>query len=155
MIRSTSRPELVEMPSEDIIIKGEEFATGLLEPLRAECNNNSAIRVNSWYRNPWLNKAIGGARHSVHQIFYVNKFLGVAADIVPANIYELFAKLATWSNPLLKKVILYPSRGFIHVDSLVSLKARALYVQIGKDYKVLTPAEAEDIKSTLLQKFSP
>jgi len=156
MIKSAKRPDLVVIPDESIIAKGEEFAKGVLEPLRAECHNSSPLRINSWYRNAALNAApeIGGVKHSIHQIFYMNRFLGVAADIVPADIYSLFAKLATWSNSMLKKVILYPGRGFIHVDSNVDLINRAFYVKIGKDYKLLTVAEAQDIKNTLKQKFS-
>ncbi len=158
LIRSTRRPDLVEYPREEIIEKLREFVTGVLQPLREECNAGKPVFVDSGYRNPALNgcKEIGGVKHSIHQVFYQERFQGVAADINigAGDIYELFSKIAAWENKMLKKVILYPGRNFIHIDSSAGIATRVYYVKIGKDYRLLTAAEAQNIKQTLLNKFS-
>jgi len=157
LIRSTRRPDLVEYPSEEIIEKLREFAVNVLQPLRAECNDGKPLFVDSGYRNPALNgcKEIGGVKHSIHQVFYQGRFQGVATDInIGGDVYELFSKIAAWENKMLKKVILYPGRNFIHIDSSAGIATRVYYVKIGKDYRLLTAAEAQNIKQTLLNKFS-
>lgn len=53
-----------------------EFVESILQPLRDAWG--SGIRITSGYRNPALNKAIGGSATSSHM-------LGCAADLLPSN----------------------------------------------------------------------
>jgi len=69
------------------------------------------IRVNSGYRCPEHNQAVGGAKRSQH-------LLGNAADIVikglsVASMYELAAQVPAFRNG---GIGVYPEQGFIHVD---------------------------------------
>lgn len=54
----------------------QELIDNILNPLREAWG--SAIRVNSGYRSPALNKAVGGSSTSAHS-------LGYAADLSPVN----------------------------------------------------------------------
>ena len=63
-------------PTFEIAAHLQELAETFLDPLRRAWGG--AILVNSGYRSPALNKAVGGVAKSVHQI-------GYAADIRPAN----------------------------------------------------------------------
>jgi hypothetical protein len=157
-INSASRPDLVEIPNDDIIEKGRYFSENVLEVIRAECNGGNPLRVNSWYRNPVLNaaKPIGGTKHSIHQIYYKGIFQGVATDIAPRDIYEVFSKIASLQNDVLRTAIIYPDRSFIHVDSNVNKPQMTFYVKFktSSTYHAITRAEAANIKETLLKKFS-
>ncbi|MBP5172809.1 MAG: peptidase M15 [Bacteroidales bacterium] len=53
-----------------------ELTEKILDPLRVAWGG--PIHVNSGYRSPMLNKAVGGVARSVHQI-------GYAADLCPSN----------------------------------------------------------------------
>lgn len=157
-INSASCPDLVEIPNDDIIEKGRYFSKNVLEVIRAECNGGNPIRVISWYRNPVLNaaKPIGGTKHSIHQIYYKGVFQGVATDIVPSDIYEVFSKIGALQNDTLRTAIIYPDRSFIHVDSNINKPQMTFYVKLetSSTYHAITRAEAGDIKGTLLKKFS-
>ena len=73
---STARQKSIEnLPSWDIIEHLKELAE-FLDGLREAWG--SGIKVTSGFRNPALNKAVGGVQSSVHMI-------GYAADIVPSN----------------------------------------------------------------------
>lgn len=63
-------------PSDEIISHLKELAEKILEPLRVAWG--SGIKINSGYRGPALNKAIGGSNTSAHSI-------GYAADLYPSN----------------------------------------------------------------------
>jgi putative chitinase len=63
-------------PSEEHKKHLEELIENILDPLRAAWG--SAIRVNSGYRSPKLNKAVGGSTTSAH-------CHGYAADLYPVN----------------------------------------------------------------------
>lgn len=63
-------------PQEGDIIKNIEELIVFLDDIRE--NWGSAIKVNSGYRCPQLNKAVGGSTTSVHMI-------GLAADLTPVN----------------------------------------------------------------------
>ena len=63
-------------PSFEVVAHLQELTECILQPLRTAWG--SGIRINSGYRSPALNKAVGGSRTSVHQ-------LGYAADIFPVN----------------------------------------------------------------------
>ena len=120
LIKSESYPELVEWPSDTIIEKLRDFAVNVLQPLR---DKFGAILVSSGYRNPVLNKRVGGVGNSVHMIFDRGvEFLGVAADIIPlqAPIVEVF----NWAFDHLpiKTAIIYRKKSvtntpFIHLDT--------------------------------------
>ena len=63
-------------PSFDVAAHLQELADTILNPLRKAWGG--PIHVNSGYRCPALNKAVGGVARSVHQI-------GYAADLRPSN----------------------------------------------------------------------
>lgn len=63
-------------PNSEIVGNIQELVNMILEPLRAAWG--SGIKVNSGYRCPALNKAVGGSFTSAHTT-------GWAADIKPAN----------------------------------------------------------------------
>ena len=92
----------------------------VLEPLRKLWG--VPIRVNSGYRSPEVNKAIGGAKGSQHMS-------GEAADIVPVGIsaeqamYTLSLAVARGELPTLGQAIVYAS-GFIHVSIDIAQKPR-------------------------------
>ncbi|MGL5956149.1 MAG: D-Ala-D-Ala carboxypeptidase family metallohydrolase [Brevinema sp.] len=79
----------------------------LLEPIRNFLNY--PLKINSGYRSPALNKAVGGTSNSVHT-------MGFAADLVLSK--EEQDRLILWiqhSTLPFDQVISYPSRGFVHI----------------------------------------
>lgn len=120
LIKSDKYPELVEFPSESIIAHLTEFANEVLQPIR---NQFGPIHVNSGYRNPTLNKMVGGEPGSIHLIEDRGVFIGCAADIVPkeANLLEVYWWIAENIKPI-RTQILYRNKyvtrtPFIHVDN--------------------------------------
>ena len=92
----------------DLMDNARRLAESILEPFRASVG---PLRVNSWYRCPALNKAVGGANTSAH-------LEGRAADIVPAgDISIAFVTLVKSSLPY-DKVILerHGTAWWIHVQ---------------------------------------
>lgn len=63
-------------PTEEVIINLTYFVDRILDPLREAWG--SAILVNSGYRCPVLNKAVGGSKTSAHKT-------GWAVDLYPKN----------------------------------------------------------------------
>ena len=74
MIRTSVR-SIDNMPPTDVIYRLTQLCNWVLEPIRERFG---ALRVNSGYRCPTLNKLIGGAPDSAH-------LYGCAADIEPAQ----------------------------------------------------------------------
>ena len=78
------------VPNSEIINNLEQLIINILDPLREEYGN--PIIINSGYRCPELNKAVGGSKTSHHM-------LGYAADITAGNpsknkiLFELIQKL--------------------------------------------------------------
>ena len=89
-------------PTEEIIEHLTLLVNCLLDPLREEWG--SAVIVNSGYRCPKLNKAVGGSKTSTHQ-------LGWAVDIRPKNgkmeefktFVVQFIKTRFWDQCILEK----------------------------------------------------
>ena len=145
MIRSDSYPNHVVYPSQEVINLLTDFCNDVLQPIR---DKFGAIRINSGYRNPRLNKAVGGVSDSVHQILnpdHSEIVIGVAADIVPlkADINEVY-KYIRDNMENVKTIIMYrrPSvtrTPFIHVDTRIMRKGRAFLEKIAAgryiDYK--------------------
>lgn len=73
---TAERLKIDNTPSEEIKKNLETLTDCLLDPLREEWG--SEVIVNSGYRCPALNKAVGGSKTSVHKS-------GWAADIRPKN----------------------------------------------------------------------
>lgn len=84
----TSHRTIDNTPNEEIILSLTQLCVKFLEPIR---NKFGSLRVNSGYRSPALNKAIGGSKTSAHMF-------GCAADIVSSTI-----KLQTITNWLIEE----------------------------------------------------
>lgn len=69
------------------------------------------IKVNSWYRCEELNVAVGGSKTSKHRE-------GFAVDFVPSglNLQTAYNTIKNNSSIEFNQLIIYPSRGFIHID---------------------------------------
>lgn len=78
LCRSTTaeREGISNEPSPEVVANLEFLTETILDPLRAAWGK--PIRVNSGYRCPELNKAVGGSKTSQHM-------LGCAADITTGN----------------------------------------------------------------------
>lgn len=76
MLRSqtAARKGIVNTPTPTIIARMEVLGATVFEPIRALLG--VPLQVNSGYRSPELNKAVGGAKDSAHT-------RGEAVDIVP------------------------------------------------------------------------
>ena len=79
MTKSSSHPEVYNIPSHEAIANLKRVCLWL-EELRERYN--APIRINSGYRSPQLNRAIGGAANSNH-------LTGCAADIRVENMEQL------------------------------------------------------------------
>ena len=77
--RSSSHPEVYNIPSHEAIANLKRLCVWL-EELRKRYN--APIRINSGYRSPQLNRAIGGASNSNH-------LTGCAVDIRVENMEQL------------------------------------------------------------------
>ena len=115
MIKSqtATRKDIDNEPGEEEIENLKLLCENVLQPVRE--NYGKAVRVNSGYRSPELNSAIGGSRTSDH-------CKGFAADIEINGVAN--AELAEWieSNCDFKQLILEfykkdePNSGWIHVS---------------------------------------
>jgi len=78
----------------------------LLEKIRKKIGK--PIVISSGYRCPFHNEAVGGKPHSYH-------LLGMAADIVVPHFSPVeLGRVAFEAGA--PTVIVYPSRGFVHID---------------------------------------
>ena len=145
LIRSDSYPNHVVYPSQTIIDLLTSFCEKVLQPIR---DKFGPIRINSGYRNPRLNRAVGGVSDSVHQILnpeHLDIVIGVAADIVPlkADINEVYDYIRK-NMENVKTLIMYRKSNvtrtpFIHIDTRIMRKGRAFLEKVGAgryiDYK--------------------
>ncbi len=159
-VDSTRYPELVVVPPPEVIRQGADFANDILEPYRELCCAAKPVKINSWYRNHVLNARVGGVENSVHQIYYNDVFLGVAADTVPSgvSIYTAMSRLADPKimarMPQLRTVIIYPKNGFIHIDTAVQRDNVVFMVSMAKGkYEYISQDEARDIVNTMKNRF--
>jgi len=117
LIKSDNHLDCVFYPAKEVLALLYTIAGKVLQPIRNEVGK---LRINSGYRNPILNSKVGGVDNSVHQYYLNNTQLGTAADIVPleASLEDTFHWIIDNHRVLmLKTAIIYPSRGFIHVDT--------------------------------------
>lgn len=86
------------------------LAEEVLEPLRVLLG---PLTVNSWYRSPGVNKAVGGEERSYHR-------LALAADVVPSgNVFNKFKLALTLLDELPIDQIIFEHRNssWIHVGT--------------------------------------
>lgn len=116
LCRSDAHPKLVKPPNAVIQYWLTWWAREVLEPLRARIG---PIRINSGYRNPELNRAVDGEKRSIHQVSVSGEVVGVATDIVPLRmpIADALRIIAEMPELPIRGCIIYPKRGFIHIDS--------------------------------------
>ena len=77
-----------------------------LEALRAKAG---PLAVNSGYRCPAHNKAVGGSQRSQH-------VLGKAADLRPLSLEPFALAMLAFETPGIRGVGLDEERGFVHID---------------------------------------
>ena len=92
------------IPDESIASQTRSLVVTVLQPLRTA--NGKPLHINSGYRSPALNKAIGGAKNSQHT-------KGQAADIATYEPLQL-AKLVIKLGLPFDQMILYPN--FVHIS---------------------------------------
>ena len=100
--------ECPEIYAANVIRLAEE----VLEPARVIVG---PLRVNSWYRSPAVNKAVGGEAKSAH-------LEGRAADVVPnGDVFSAFKKIV--------------ASGMVPYDRIIHEKRNSqwLHVQVAKD----------------------
>jgi hypothetical protein len=88
----------------------QRLADTVLEPLRVLLG---PMRVDSWYRSPAVNKAVGGEETSYHR-------LALAADCVPAgNVFNKFKLALTLLDTLPIDQIIFEHRhsDWIHIGT--------------------------------------
>lgn len=108
-------------PNSEIVNNLEQLVDNILDPLREEYGN--PIIVNSGYRCPELNKAVGGAKTSQH-------VKGLAADITAGSIFknkELFI-LAQKMNLPFDQLIDEKGYKWIHISYSQNPRKQVLHL---------------------------
>lgn len=86
------------------------LAETVLEPLRVFLG---PLHINSWYRSPAVNRAVGGVESSYHRF-------GLAADVVPqGDVFRAFQKALVHLNDLPIDKIIYEVHNspWIHIQT--------------------------------------
>ena len=99
------------VPSAEAVRNLELLTENVLDPIREAWDG--PIIVNSGYRCPELNRAVGGAQYSYHM-------KGMAADIRPKNglvykLYELIVYLFSTGQLGITECYIDRKRGYIHI----------------------------------------
>lgn len=135
LVDSRDHPSLVESPNSVILGYAKPFAVINLEEFRLICGDDKPVKVDSWYRNPKLNKEVGGEKKSIHMILdpITQVFNGVAADLVPQgiSIFDAFKRTVLLKSNFMT-FILYPKRGFIHCDTNTHRHERCWFISMDK-----------------------
>ncbi len=107
-----TRTGLDNTPSEAVIANLKNLASSILQPIR---DRFGTVVVNSGYRSPQVNKAIGGSKTSDH-------VEGLACDLeVPGMSNYALAKWCS-ENLIFKQLILefytpgHPDSGWVHIS---------------------------------------
>ena len=109
---ATAQARFIEnVPSAEAVRNLELLTENVLDPIREAWDG--PIIVNSGYRCPELNKAVGGAQYSYHM-------KGMAADIRPKNglvykLYELIVYLFSTGQLGITECYIDRKRGYIHI----------------------------------------
>lgn len=157
LIWSSHYPNLVEMPNNIVFNDLKKFAVNNLEEIRGVCFENTAVTINSGYRNAMLNAKVGGVMSSIHQVYVPpnNVFRGCAADVSSThiNIFKIFKKTMDLKSDI-KTVILYPKQNFIHVDTDVLKSERVWMVSMDSGNYAYVPIKMiGKIESWLKNKY--
>lgn len=110
-------------PPAHVVQALEKLCVNILEPLRAECG---PIKVNSGYRSPKTNAAVGGAKTSQH-------LHGEAADIEGVNVSNatLFRKIQEMGLPFDQLIWEYGTQtepSWVHVSFGPRNRRQVLYI---------------------------
>jgi zinc D-Ala-D-Ala carboxypeptidase len=119
LIRSDAATKLKigNVPASDHMQNLRTLALGL-EWARAILG--APLKVTSGYRNPEVNRAVGGVANSDHA-------LGFAADIVPAGVSVLAAAKKLAASPLVFDQLIHESgRGIIHLSFAPRMRRQVL-----------------------------
>ncbi|MBF0546208.1 MAG: hypothetical protein HQM08_17325 [Candidatus Riflebacteria bacterium] len=135
LCRSEKHPDLVEAPSSTVQYWLQWWAQEALQPLRDEIGK---MHIDSGYRNRKLNRAVGGELESSHQVIVTGKFKAVATDIVPLeiNLDAAFRAIAKLKTLPIRGAIIYPKRGFIHIDSRDGVRTFWISTEPGKYHSI-------------------
>ena len=123
--QTASRLKIAEQfnPSPEVIENLRLLCEKILEPLRSECG---AITINSGYRSPKTNRAVGGAATSQH-------LLGQAADIESVSFKNklLFKKIQELNLPFDQLIWEYGTKTepeWVHVSFGPRNRRQILYI---------------------------
>lgn len=104
---SGSFPHLVEPVPQQFVPNVTKLVTTILQPMRTAWGR--PFTVNSGYRSPLLNEAVGGSLTSQHRS-------AAAVDFVTADQRALFYSLLAHPDRYpCGQTIWYPKKGFMHV----------------------------------------
>lgn len=129
-------------PRDDVVDALRALCLNVLQPIRDHFGK--PVRVNSGYRSPALNAAIGGSKTSQHM-------KGEAADIEIDGVDNL--ELAMWIRDNLPFDQLIsecyepgdPSSGWVHVSFKLANRGQALTYQSGEGYSPGLPTYSDDV----------
>lgn len=79
-----------------------------LEFIRERVLNNEPIFINSWFRSPFVNRAVGGVPNSLHLL---GRAVDIRCDSLSAE--KLYMILSTHFKGRFAELILYPN--FVHL----------------------------------------
>lgn len=139
-IVSAERPDIASKiePPIEIIENLRALAKAVLQPIRYMLGEE--VKINSGYRSPELNSAIGGSNNSEH-------LRGLAADITSKMIRKDMAIIARsiWVMRLpIHQLIYYPGRGFLHVSLLTGGTSRSSMLRSPSKGKYITEFSREN-----------
>lgn len=116
----TDRPELQGMPPADAWWRARIVAAALLEPSRVLVG---PLIVNSWWRSPTLNSAVGGSPTSQH-------LTAEAVDVRPAQVDRLVLMRELLARPELQldQCVVYELTRHLHMSCTTSRAPRRQFL---------------------------
>jgi len=106
--RTAIKKGMDNMPPPVVVEALRSLCVNLLEPLRKGCGNHPMF-ILSGYRNPVLNRQVGGVSRSQH-------LTGEAADVYMPDLRPLLRILRSPGSPDFDQAIFYTHRNFIHLS---------------------------------------
>jgi len=109
---TAKRKGIVNSPTQKQAERLREFAWQVLQPARDALGR---VRVDSGYRSPQLNIALGGSERSDHMIRYKGESMTVAADVRPIDVDLLMLFRWLWQHAPWSRLI-WEFGSWVHVS---------------------------------------